>query len=263
MKPEPMTPQDWLLAEYEQRRAKNPRYSLRALAQLLQLPPGRLSEILSGKRQVTPQTAEKISEALAYSPKRRDQFHRLVSLARKSQAVNQAVATSATTTPSYKQLSLDQYHVVADWYHFAILSLMELRDFESNPDCIARRLGISKIQAAAAVKRLMRVGLIEAQDGKWISTGKNIETPTDLRSSALRRSHRQTLQQAIAALEGVSIEERDITSMTMAIDSRKLPEAKKLIRDFRKKLAAFLEEGEADQVYNLNIQLMPVTKKSK
>ncbi len=255
MKLEPLTPQDWLLAEFEARRARNHRYSLRALAMLLKIPPGRLSEILSGKRQVTPQTAEKIAVALAYSPRRKAQFQCCV-----YSALNMRAVTSATLAPPpYKQLSVDQFRVVADWYHFAILSLMEISGFEPDASFIARRLGISRMQASAAVKRLVRVGLIEDRDGKWISTGKNIETSTDIQSSALRRAHHQILEQAVAAIESVPLEKRDVTSICMAIDSKKLPEAKKLIRDFRKRMAAFLENSEADEVYNLNVQLLPVT----
>lgn len=71
------------------------------------------------------------------------------------------------------------------------------------------------------------------------------------------------MKRAIEALDDVPIEERDITSMTMAIDVRKIQEAKKRIREFRKDMAAFLEEGEATEVYSLNVQFIPITKKSR
>jgi hypothetical protein len=49
--------------------------------------------------------------------------------------------------------------------------------------------------------------------------------------------------------------------MTMAIDPKKLPQAKERIRDFRRGLSEFLESGNRSEVYRINIQLMPVTKK--
>jgi len=45
----------------------------------------------------------------------------------------------------------------------------------------------------------------------------------------------------------------------MAIDSSKLPAAKEMIRTFRRKLCEFLESGKKDEIYNLNIQLVPTT----
>src|SRR5262249_27217844 len=105
-----------------------------------------------------------------------------------------------------------------------------------------------------------RLELIETDGTGWISTGRHLETPTDVVSSALKRAHRHDLRRSIDALDDVPIDERDITSMTMAIDLRRLPEAKKKIRAFRKELAALLEGGEASEVYNLNIQLIPISK---
>lgn len=265
-----MTSQNWLLEELEHLRLKNPRYSLRAMAQRLGMSPGRLSEVMNGRRGLTRKTAEKIADRLDYDPKRRALF--LATVERTNQTRSSSSATDpaplkSIQPPKYDKIDIDSFHVVADWYHFAILSLMELNDFDPSPKWISSRLGITITQCEQAMERLKRTGLIEEnkENGRLRSTGRNIETPTDIASSALKRSHRQTLEQAIQSLYDIPVEDRDITSMTMAISSKKLPEAKKLIREFRKKLAAFLEEGKADEVYNLNIQLVPVTvlKESK
>lgn len=225
--------------------------------------PGRLSEVMNGRRSLTRQTAEKIADRLDYDPKRRESFLRIVDRTnevRSSSSATNPAPLKGIQPPKYDQIGIDSFHVVADWYHFAILSLMELRDFDPSPKWISHRLGITITQCEQAIERLKRTGLIEVKSsGRLHSTGRNIETPTDFASSALKRSHRQTLEQAIQSLYDVPVEDRDITSMTMAISRKRLPEAKKLIREFRKKLAAFLEEGKADEVYNLNVQLVPVT----
>ena len=46
----------------------------------------------------------------------------------------------------------------------------------------------------------------------------------------------------------------------MAISTAKLSEARKLIMDFRRKLCAFLEDGQRDAVYRLNVQLFPLSQ---
>ncbi|HUP57729.1 MAG TPA: DUF4423 domain-containing protein, partial [Bdellovibrionota bacterium] len=142
-----------------------------------------------------------------------------------------------------------------------ILSLLETRDFEENPAWIAERLGINPVEASAALERLERLGLVaRAQSGKLLSTEKNVATTNDVASAALRRSHRQSLEQAIEKLEEIDVEDRDITSITMAIDPAALPLAKKMIREFRRKLCATLETGKRSEVYNLNVQLVPVSR---
>lgn len=272
---EATTPQNWLQNELEAARVKNSRYSLRAMAKKLGLSPGRLSDIMNGRRLLTTQMAMRIADRLGYDPDRREEFLSTVDDARNdarkdARKPRAAIPTAALPAPlkslrqpKYDPLEMDRFHVIADWYHFAILSLIETTDFNSSPDWISKRLGISIAQAESALERLQSTKLISiSSKGRVRSTGKNIETPTDIASTALKRSHRQTLEQAIEAIYEVPVNERDITSMTMAIDSKKIPQAKKLIRNFRKKMAAFLENGPADEVYNLNIQLLPITKRS-
>ena len=84
-----------------------------------------------------------------------------------------------------------------------------------------------------------------------------------MESQALRISHRQSIEQALLALNEFPIELRDITSITMAIDLKRLPLAKKIIKEFRLKMSDVLEKGDQSEVYNLNIQLLPVSRRSK
>ncbi len=46
----------------------------------------------------------------------------------------------------------------------------------------------------------------------------------------------------------------------MAVDSEKIPEAKILIKEFRQKMSALLESGKKDEVYQLAVQLYPLSK---
>lgn len=51
--------------------------------------------------------------------------------------------------------------------------------------------------------------------------------------------------------------------MTMAIDISKLDKARELTRKYRREMCALLENGEQTQVYNLGIQLSPISKKQE
>src|SRR5688500_6041978 len=62
------TANDWLQLELERRQAHNPMYSARAFAKQIQISPGRMSEYLNGKRQVTKNMAKKISDRLGIEP---------------------------------------------------------------------------------------------------------------------------------------------------------------------------------------------------
>jgi len=247
---------EWLRAEFRERQASHPGYSQRQFARRLGLPSGRASELISGKRRITPALAEKLAERLALSPRKRAQFFHAVL------AERFALPTTAPANEAYL-LAEDTFQVIADWYHFAILSLMQTDDFEAAPPRIAQRLGIRAAEARQALERLQRVGLIRRQRGRWVRTKQNLTTSWDISSPALRHSHRQELQRALAALELVPPEERDVSALTMAIDPRQLPKAKKLIREFQSAMETVLETGRRTEVYTLNVQLLPITRRKK
>lgn len=231
---------EFIKAEFLRRKRENAQYSLRAFAGFLQIPPGRLSEIISGKRAVSKKVGEKISHRLGL------------------RAVNEFI--SPRTASDYALLPDDVFSVLADWYHFAILSLMETSDFRYDAKWISKRLGISALESREALRKMERLGIVTVKNGRARKTNKNVKTTTDIENMALRMVHKQKLEHALRCLLEVPIEARDITSMTMAIDIKKLPLAKKVIQDFRVRMAEFLESGNQTEVYNLNIQLIPVTR---
>jgi uncharacterized protein (TIGR02147 family) len=248
-----------LEAEFRVRHDKDPKYSLRAFAKTLHVSPSYLSRIMSGQRELTIAGAEKISESLGLSPDDREDFLRsVVGVLRERPRTSTPTRTSSTQA-EYHQLTVDAFTTISEWYHYAILELTFVKGFKSDPKWIAKMLGIPVLVAKAAVDRLKRLELLK-DNGKLHKPLASITTSHDIRSSALRRFHTQVLEMAIASIEKSGIEERDVTSMTMAVNVARLPEAKKKILRFRRSLCKFLEKGERSRVYNLAIQLYPLTQ---
>ena len=65
------------------------------------------------------------------------------------------------------------------------------------------------------------------------------------------------------ALEEIQVEWREFGVMTMALDPKKLPQAKKMIRQFRQQIAALCESGKPKLVYHFCTQLFPVNHPEK
>lgn len=229
---------------------KNSSFSLRAYAKKLQISPSALSEILNGKRRVSMALAQKLLIQIGKDPKEQ---HRIL-----NQFTN---GSSGPDSEDILTLSADQFHIVSDWYHFAILSLAETKGFQADAKWIAGRLGISLVQSEAAMERLERLQMVkwDRKKKKATLTGKEFRSPDDVALQAIRQSHLQDLELAEQAILQVPIERRDFTSMTMAIDAKKLPQAKKLIREFQDKISGLLETGSKDEVYKLCIHLLPLS----
>jgi uncharacterized protein (TIGR02147 family) len=162
-----------------------------------------------------------------------------------------------------KTLSREVFDAIAEPHHYYILTLMQTAGFRSDPEWIADRLGLPLSKTREALERLIRIGLLRRGRGGVLFGITDGLTTSDLPSAALRASHAQTLREAIEVLETVPRELRTITSSTVALDPAKLPQAVKLIRNFRRGLCELLQDGERLEVYNLNVQLVPVTKFTK
>ena len=138
------TTAQFLREEFQRRKQRNSQFSLRAFARWLQISPAQLSQILSGKRPVTVKTIAKIARKLDLSPA---QQQRLLRATQKPQLPQAQSLTS---------LREDQFRLISDWYHLAILSLTRVPGAKADPRWISARLGISVADANLAVQTLMK-----------------------------------------------------------------------------------------------------------
>jgi len=245
--------QDWFQREYFKRRRKNQSYSIRSYARYLNLEPSTVSQLLSGKRRPSIKFVKKLFLTLEITPV--EQIKVLNSLSKKNELLN------ISESQKYQMIALDSFKILADWYHYAILELTSVENFKFDPLWVANQLNISVIEARQAIDRLQRLKLVEIKNGNLVKTNEFVTNFEEgITSSALKQLQLQVLQKALDAIENVSPQEKDITSMTMAIDESKLPEAKILIKKFRRELCRFLEKGKQTRVFNLAIQLYPISK---
>ncbi|MGE0634704.1 MAG: TIGR02147 family protein [Pseudobdellovibrionaceae bacterium] len=245
-----------LESEYKKRKTKNASYSLRAFAKLLGTSSGRLSQYFSGKRKITPQAAEKMASSLNLSPSEKNRFMR-------DTVLSNGRSSHLNFIENPKKLELDQFEVIADPLHFELLSLIETENFSSEVSWISRRLSKNPIEIRSALNRLKRLNLIKIEDSKIsLINSEGVAGPSDVGSGAIRKAHNKNLRHAIACLEETTVDERDYSTMTLAIDPERLETAKEMIRVFRRTLCGYLENGNKKEVYRLNVNLVPVTKRS-
>lgn len=233
---------------------------MRAFATFLQIESSALSRILSGRRRISLETYLRLVERLGLSPAEVERL-RPGPLTRRKRLGSSAEPSAAPN--DYRQLSLDAFQVIADWYHYAILELTQTSHFVPQARWVARRLGITVSEVNIAVERLKRLEMLRIDEaGRWIDeSGAMTSIHNDYTNVALRKLQKQILEGALAAIDETSIDRRDQTAMTMAISTDLLPEAKRRIARFRRELCAFLKDASTrDEVYQLSLSLYPVTR---
>ena len=198
------------------------------------------------------------------------------------------------------ELSKEVFRFYTQWFHIVIREMIDLDGFKADPEWIAQNLlpSISKDQAERALKLLLKLKLIKKTDDdtgdrdklpRWGESGGEsgfaprlepkhpalpvrggltrtdpiIATTPEVKSLAVVNYHQSMMTLAAQSLSSVPGEERDITSATVGFRQEELPRIKKKIEEFRKSLLAEAETGprRPDRIYQLNIQLFPVTQK--
>lgn len=249
----------WLIEDYSRRRERNAGYSLRAFARDLKVSKTALSDVLSGRRDFSKKAAVKVAQALTWSPKRTAVM--LNEVARGSSATS--LKTDSVDRTEFLQLQEDQFKLICEWYHIAILNLARLKRHSADPKWIARRLGISEVEAKGALNVLERLVLIEIKREKIVRTSAPVKAGGDEPSTWIRKYHRQNLRLAEESLERDPITRRVVSALSFPMNAKTLPLAEKKIAAFKHEMAELFETPNTDDVYTISIQLFPVTRGEK
>ena len=103
----------------------NPRYSLRAYAKALTVDVSDLSKVFSNKKALSIPNAEKISYKLGLDPDEKDLFMLSVFTDHQERGRKKRIPQTILENVDRKEraLNTDEFRIVADWYHAAILEL--------------------------------------------------------------------------------------------------------------------------------------------
>jgi uncharacterized protein (TIGR02147 family) len=157
-----------------------------------------------------------------------------------------------------RELEEERFRFISDWYHLAILSLLEIPGVQPSPKWIASRIGITVPQASQALRRLGRLGLIKVSSRKIELSQTSVKVEPKQRSAAIIRFHQQILARASELIESVPVELREFRALSLAVDPKNIDKARTRIRDFLRELSQELESGNKSEVYLLSMQLFPL-----
>lgn len=248
-----------------QKAKQNPRYSLRAMAKNLDLAPSFLSGVLKGKKNFSVETTLRLARRLRLN-KTESQYFCLLT---QKESAKDAVARENFVeqlnrfNPQLEvtDLSVDRFRVIADWFHFAIMSCLDLTDFEATPRHLSLALDIPQAEVELALERLLRLGMIERrEDGTYRKSQRNPRVISASPDGALRQFHAQTLQKAVESLTTQTPAEKIVGSETMAFDTDQLEQLNDLANEFFDRALALAKKSQRKNcVYHLGVQFFNFT----
>lgn len=247
----------------------NPQYSMRAFARQANVAPGFISEVIRGKKNLSYASSMKITESLGLSPKDSEYFQTLVQieLARTPEAklkLSRKLESLYSKNRS-QSISLETFRALSDWYHIAIIELTEIHGLILNAENVSSLLGISHIEADAAIDRLVRAGLLtKGPKGRLIKSVGNSVLESKEKNEALQNFHRQMLSRASNALRTQDNNEKFVGSETIAVNPKDLPKFNQIFEECFSKALELAEKSKTkSHVYHLGIQFFNLTRRKK
>lgn len=261
-------PTSYLKDVLNEKKLRNGSFSLRSWAKHLGFGSSApLSLVLSGQRTIPKEKVPKIAKSLGLDAKQSLYFETLVDLSRSKTLETKCyyrARLEALLERPVQIIDIEHFRLIKDPLHMFILALSQIRNFKIDPEWIQKHLRVKadRLRIKEAVERLIRLKLLEKKDGFYRMTTPYLTSQSDVPDSSIQEYHRSVMKYAELALETVEVSERDFQAYAIAVQSEKLPTLKERLRSFLKDFANEFETNQknVNQVYQLNIQLFPISK---
>ncbi len=247
---------EYLRNVYHERKKKNHLYSLRSFARTLDISPATLSQVISGKRNLSLKMAKQIANKLGLTISETKEFLQTCS------GELTAIDKFNEEMPDKELLKDNILKTIYYWHYSAILNMAQL-NYPYDVVAIAKNLGITSTEVNNAIEVLENLEMIKIENQKLTRIISATKTSFDISSDAIKRAHRNHLDLAYYKLEEVALNEREYVYTTFTVNPNKLTKIKKLIRKFQSELTELSSVGKQRDVYRLGIQLFPLYRGEK
>ena len=125
------------------------------------------------------------------------------------------------------------------------------------------RHGVTAAEVREILQFLVKAKLLQKNDdGTYEQTEKTVRGSKETIPLAIRTMNRKMTELAVRSIIKDSAEERNFSGITMGIDNPTYDRITKEIDAFRKKIVDIVNECQTiDQVYQMNLQIFPLTDK--
>lgn len=226
-------------------KSKNRAFSKRAYAKKLGVSSGALTEFLAGKRSPSKESLKRILERLHIDHPVKEEIWAKTTLPKRTH---------------FQPMEENQYEILSDWIHFALLSLLNTKNFSFEAKDMAQRLNVSEARIQMAWNRLMDVGLIEIKKGRATRTKAAINSSENIKTMAIQNYHHSLLEKAQDVLQTLPVQDRDFCALTFPFSSEDLPWLQNEVRILTEKIIKKSKSKKHAHVFQFNTQAFPLTK---
>jgi uncharacterized protein (TIGR02147 family) len=254
---------DWI----EKSKRENPFLSYRYILGKTGIDPGLLSKILSREKHLSDIQINKILELLKLSPEEETYFRQMYVYGKSRR--DEDIRLHFEKLLKLRNLNIHEIEshqliYYSKWYYPALRNLVGIVRPQTSFSEIGASLRpvISGSEAEEGVKTLVRIGLIrKASDGGYEPCGSFLSTGDKWKSFAIREHQKHLAEMGHNAIDGFTPEEREISTLTIAIPHEEIPTLREMVREFRRAVLKWTGvQIHCDHVMQMNLQVFPIAK---
>ena len=247
----------FLQQHFEEKVRRNPRYSLRSYSKYLGVSAAELSQVFRGKRNLSFSSAKKVIQSMGLNS---DESKHFLWGLQVDKGKSQGFEFDPIENKPKQEIPMAVFSNICEWYHFAIICLLDTKNFVWKSSYISKRLGISVSEAGLAMQDLQKVGLVSVEKDGAKAKKAVAQISSPLPSDAIRKYHQQMLMKALDSLSYTPIDKREFQSMGIALEDSDLKKVKKEIDEFTDRLISKYHKKSANHVYQIQVCTFPLTQ---
>lgn len=261
---------DMIKDYYLEHKKHNSLYSFSTLGKMLGLDASHAYYIVQKKRNLPVHAVPAAKKMLGLDGRGAAYFDLLIVASRtKSEKTKAEVMQKATLLRDVKRHLLQQNEIkyLSEWWTIVVRALIEVKRGNVDVAEIASSIipPITEEQAQESLDLLKSLGFIQPYSNNRVKlSDPHITIQGAEKAQAIRSFQSKVMQFGIRSLSETPPEERDISTITMAVDSKGFADIKNMISEFRKELQIRVDKCIApDRVMQLNLALFPVALNKK
>lgn len=259
---------DYLLYVYKYRKKENSLYSYRMMGDRFGVDSSQLHRILQKRENLPSRCLPIVKEDLDLNDNTSECFDLLFAISQTKNTEKRQklyVKTQSLHEVQRRDIKNKELEFLSHWWIAVIRSYLEVNSGKSDASKIAKQLqpAISTSDAKKAILLLKDLGMVKRLPSERLQISDVHLTVSGVeKSKAVRKFQKQVMNLAIDSIDEIDVEQRDVSTLTMAMDDECFDEIREMARNFRRQVQKRVEKSNyPTRVYQLNTSFFPVTEK--
>jgi uncharacterized protein (TIGR02147 family) len=254
---------------YHERRAENPHFSYRYIAQKVGFSSaGFFANIIQGKRNISPEIIFGFARAFKFKKPETEYFELLVHFdqAKNHEQKNYYFEKILSSKKSKLKITeRQQYEFYSKWYYTAVREILDIYKFNGEDyAALAKRVSppITTVQAKKAIELLLKMGFIKKNsEGYFEQVDPFISTGYEAQSVSITNFLMSTIDLAREAIDRYPRDKRSISAVSFSISENGYKAIDERLKTFRREILEIARaDKNKDRIYHVNFQIFPLSR---